>query len=148
MFFFYQNHFLFFNVDYGIEQMFIDHCYLFYETFDRCTDSGSNIRTSSNSAFLSTNNNLIKGQIISRKFNSHQPILTKISKQQVVGLITLESCENSLEKWSQLLQRTSFLSFLFFQFRYSNRNQQRTSNSSRNDCCCQISRKAFFFRKK
>jgi hypothetical protein len=36
---------------------------------------------------------------------------TKVSKQQVVGLITWESCENSLQKWSQLLQRNSFHSF-------------------------------------
>ncbi|CAF5017598.1 unnamed protein product, partial [Rotaria magnacalcarata] len=28
----------------------------------------------------------------------------KVAKQQIVGLITLESIETSLEKWSQLLQ--------------------------------------------
>jgi hypothetical protein len=62
-------------------------------------------------SFISTNNNLIKGQIISRQLNSHQ-IQPKVSKQQVVGLITLESCENSLQKWSQLLQRNYFILFI------------------------------------
>jgi hypothetical protein len=70
-------------------------------------------------SFISTNNNLIKGQIISRQLNSHQ-IQPKVSKQQVVGLITLESCENSLQKWSQLLQRNYCISFIsnlsFFRF--------------------------------
>ena len=54
-------------------------------------------------SFLSRTTNLFKGQILSRQLNP--PILqTKVSKQQVVGLITLESAENSLQKWSQLLQ--------------------------------------------
>ncbi len=72
-------------------------------------------------SFISTNNNLIKGQIISRQCNSHQ-IQPTVSKQQVVGLITLESCENSLQKWSQLLQRKYHIVFLLnfpFLFRYS-----------------------------
>jgi hypothetical protein len=55
-------------------------------------------------SFISRNNNLIKGQILSRQFNSLQ-IQPKVSKEQVVGLITLESIENSLQNWSQLLQR-------------------------------------------
>jgi len=58
-------------------------------------------------SFISTNNNLIKGQIISRQLNSF-PIQPKVTKQQVVGLITLESIENSLQQWSQLLQRIFF----------------------------------------
>jgi hypothetical protein len=60
-------------------------------------------------SFISTNNNLIKGQIIPRQLNSQQ-FIPKVSKQQVVGLITLESIENSLQNWSQLLQRRKFLS--------------------------------------
>jgi hypothetical protein len=59
-------------------------------------------------SFISTNNNLIKGQIISRQLNSF-PIQPKVTKQQVVGLITLESIENSLQQWSQLLQRIFFI---------------------------------------
>jgi hypothetical protein len=55
-------------------------------------------------SFISTNNDLIKGQIISRQVNSQQ-FIPKVSKQQVVGLITLESIENSLQNWSQMLQR-------------------------------------------
>ncbi len=70
-------------------------------------------------SLISTNNNLIKGQIIPRQLNSHQ-IQSKVSKRQVVGLITLESCENSLQKWSQLLQRNYSIYFIFnFSFRYS-----------------------------
>jgi hypothetical protein len=73
-------------------------------------------------SFISTNNYLIKSRIIPRQLNSHQ-IQSKVSKQQVVGLITLESCENSLQKWSQLVQRNHFISFIsnlsFFVFRYS-----------------------------
>jgi len=56
-------------------------------------------------SFISTNNNVIKGQIISRQLNSSQQFIPKVSKQQIVGLITLESIENSLQNWSQLLQR-------------------------------------------
>jgi hypothetical protein len=73
-------------------------------------------------SFISTNNHLIKGQIISPQLDSHQQMQTKVSKQQVVGLITLESCENSLQKWSQLLQRKYHIVFLLnfpFLFRYS-----------------------------
>ena len=69
-------------------------------------------------SFVSTNNNLIKGQLISRESNSPQ-IQPKVSKQQVVGLITLESCENSLQKWSQLLERIFILLILRFQFHFS-----------------------------
>lgn len=73
-------------------------------------------------SFLSKATNLFKGQIISRQFNS-PPVQTKVSKQQVVGLITLESCENSLLKWSQLLQRTFSSIFfhlgIFSSFRYA-----------------------------
>ncbi|CAF4170594.1 unnamed protein product, partial [Rotaria sordida] len=53
--------------------------------------------------FNSTNKNLLKGQIILRELNSFQ-FQPKVTKQQIVGLITLESIENSLQKWSQLLQ--------------------------------------------
>ena len=55
-------------------------------------------------SFISTNNNLIKGQIIPRQLNSYS-IQPKVTKQQVVGLVTLESIENSLQKWSQVIQR-------------------------------------------
>ncbi|CAF1190396.1 unnamed protein product [Adineta steineri] len=56
-------------------------------------------------SFLSTNNNnnIIKGQIISSQINSFQ-FQPKVTKQQVVGLITLESIQESLQQWSQLLQ--------------------------------------------
>ncbi|CAF1247097.1 unnamed protein product [Rotaria sp. Silwood1] len=60
-----------------------------------------------NSINNNNNNNIIKGQIISRQFNSFQ-YQTKVTKQQVVGLITLESIENSLLNWSQLLQHIQF----------------------------------------
>ncbi|CAF3339151.1 unnamed protein product [Rotaria socialis] len=56
------------------------------------------IDLTSDFSYLTSNKNLIKGQIISRQLKP------KVAKQQIVGLITLESIENSLEKWSQLLQ--------------------------------------------
>jgi hypothetical protein len=59
-------------------------------------------------SFISTNNHLIKGKIIPRQSNSFQCI-SKVTKEQIVGLITLESVENSLQKWSQVIQRN----FLF-----------------------------------
>lgn len=63
-------------------------------------------------SFESNQIHLFKGQILSRQ--SDQTIIqTKVSKQQVVGLITLESAENSLQKWAQLLQRTFFVFFSF-----------------------------------
>ena len=68
-------------------------------------------------SFQSNKNHFFKGQMLSRQFD--QPIIqTKVSKQQVVGLITLESAENSLLKWSQLLQRIFLHSFIrtFFFF--------------------------------
>ncbi|CAF5202583.1 unnamed protein product, partial [Rotaria magnacalcarata] len=56
------------------------------------------IDLTSDFSYLTNNKNLIKGQIISRQLKP------KVAKQQIVGLITLESIETSLEKWSQLLQ--------------------------------------------
>jgi hypothetical protein len=52
--------------------------------------------------------NLIKDQVISPELYSFQ-FQSKVSKQQVVDPITLESCENSLQKWSQLPQHNDFL---------------------------------------
>lgn len=56
------------------------------------------------------NKPLIKGQIISRHIESfhYQP---KVAKEQIVGLITLESIEKSLEKWSKLIQSKIFVLF-------------------------------------
>ncbi len=76
-----------------------------------CDEQVNDYLDLTSNSFISTNNHLIKGQIISQQFDSHQQMQTKVSKQQVVGLITLESCENSLQKWSQLLQCNSFHSF-------------------------------------
>ncbi|CAF1588467.1 unnamed protein product [Adineta ricciae] len=55
-------------------------------------------------SFVSTNNNVIKGQMISRRMDNSFQYQPKVSKQQVVGLITLESVHTSLQQWSQLLQ--------------------------------------------
>lgn len=57
-------------------------------------------------SFDSSNNNVIKGQIIPRQVDPCR-LPPKVSKQQVVGLMTLESIQNSLQQWSQLLQRRS-----------------------------------------
>lgn len=59
----------------------------------------------------STNKNLFKGQIISSQLNSFE-FQTKVTKQQIVGLITLESIENSIIKWSNLLQ-SKYISIYF-----------------------------------
>ena len=61
-------------------------------------------------SFISTNNYLIKGQIISTSIKFIIHFKLKVTKEQVVGLITLESIENSLHKWSEVIQR-KFRSF-------------------------------------
>ena len=117
----------------------------FIQIFDEFINDYLDLTSNS---FQSTAKNFFKGQILSRQFD--QPVIqTKVSKQQVVGLITLESAENSLQKWSQLLQRIFFILFPFIRsssslFRYSIGNKQRTSNNQRNNCRCQSSCKSFF----
>lgn len=64
------------------------------EIFDEQIDEYLDLTSTS---FLSRRISLFKGQIISRQFNP--PLSqTKVSKEQVMGLITLKSCENSLQK--------------------------------------------------
>ena len=82
--------------------------YYFIQIYDEQINDFLDLTSSS---FLSRNTNLFKGQMLSRQLNSPQ-LQTKVSKQQVVGLVTLESCENSLQKWSQVLQ--SIFLHLFF----------------------------------
>jgi hypothetical protein len=53
-----------------------------------CDEQVNDYLDLTSNSFISTNNHLIKGQIISQQFDSHQQMQTKVSKQQVVGLIT------------------------------------------------------------
>ena len=65
-------------------------------------------------SFVSTNNNVIKGQMILRRMDNSLQYQPKVCKQQIVGLITLESVHTSLQQWSQLLQRKRLFGFIFY----------------------------------
>ncbi|UJR24722.1 hypothetical protein I4U23_006094 [Adineta vaga] len=78
-----------------------NHCEYLIQIFDEQIHEYLDL---SSDSFISTNNNVIKGQMISRQMENSFQYQTKVSKQQVVGLITLESIHTSLQQWAQLLQ--------------------------------------------